>query len=587
MGNRLFILPPQKKLELHDLAEWGNLKNKYSGKTLFRSELYHLETGDLSVLDIINNRWFYEELFAYLRTSHDMNLLPALKKIAGSERFNESIRQHASEIEEIIEDRIKKDDHPKSLSEGDENEKTSNALKILAGTRYPHTTEILRLLRDKSPELKRLALFLIGKFKMTDMIQDVCRYLDIPDVQEDVVSVLISFGSVAGKELERCYLATSGNAATNKAVLRVLSKVHPAGFFADRLWSSSRQIRELVLKTLLDLGYNVNDSEKERLRKDIFETFGILAWIVSAQVCLIDNDNGILSAEMQKEYNRWKDFLLGLLLLTYDKVVTDERQKSEGDNDSYGGSINELAEIIYSTKIKAGDMADSGSYRKKLKKLQRYFSCEVPRYKNLLEDIINRDYNHISIWTKACTLRNIAGIDEENLSQSAVALLFSPEALLREEAARLISRSGGELYATVSERIPEINRKQLDRIIEKQISDKEFIYEKVRFLSTCFSGINEDELLPLAQNTAFARYDQTTIFSQMDGSITWLFRDEKSDPEIVVNHEKNPDLGKIIKDRNNEWSFCYVLPLNTVKEFRFLNPDSSFEIFKYIDSKEE
>ena len=36
MGNRLYLLPVQKRKEAPDLNEWGNLKNKYSGKTLFR-----------------------------------------------------------------------------------------------------------------------------------------------------------------------------------------------------------------------------------------------------------------------------------------------------------------------------------------------------------------------------------------------------------------------------------------------------------------------------------------------------------------------------------------------------------------------
>ena len=71
---------------------------------------------------------------------------------------------------------------------------------------------------------------------------------------------------------------------------------------------------------------------------------------------------------------------------------------------------------------------------------------EIPDYKSLLEDIINCDYNLISVWTKACTLKSITEIEEEDLAESVVALLFSPEQILREESARLIARSGRELY---------------------------------------------------------------------------------------------------------------------------------------------
>ncbi len=584
MGNRPFILPVRKPKELPELNEWGNLKSKFSGKTLFRSKLYFLVTGDLSALDIINNKWFFEELFDWAIAKKDVNLLPALKKIAGSGKFDESLRQRASEIEEIIEAQadIKKN-IPKNTSESGENEKVEYAMKILAGTRYPQTTEILRLLRDKSPEIKRMALFLIGKFKITDMIQEVCQCLSIHGLEDDAFSVLRSFGSATGKELDRCYLATAGNLTTNKALLRLLAKTHPAddmSFLVERLWSNSRQIREMVLKTLISLRYNANEIEKERLKKSIFETFGTLAWIISAQVCLQNNNNLILFAEMEKEYIRWKDYLLNLMLLTYDQVVT---------GDGKDKTVPELAGIIYDNKTisESGSSPDPGNYNKKLKKLKRYFSCEVPGYKSLLEDIVNCDYNLVSMWTKACSIRSIAEIDEEELGESVVALLFSPEELLREEAARLIARSGGELYKTTSERIPETSKKKLDRIISGEINNEELVFEKVKFLSSCFAGVNKDELLFLAEKMAFARNDQSGIYSQPSDTILWSFSNEKADPEVFINLEESNDLSGVIKDIRSACLFCYVLSLNSVKDFNFQYPESSYDIFKYIDTKEE
>jgi hypothetical protein len=511
MGNRPFILPVQEKKELPDLIEWGNLKSKFSGKILFRSKLYYLETGDLSALDIINNKWFFEELFTYSKTNLDINLFPALKKIAGSAKFDESIRQHASEIEEIIEDQVRnKKKLPKITPESDEIEKAGNAREILAGTRYPQTTEILRLLRDKSPEIKRQALFLIGKFRMTDMIQEVCLCLNSPGLEEDAFSVLRSFGNAAGKDLDRCYLTNAGNLATNKAILRLLAKTHPAAdmsMLVDRLWSNSRQIREMVLKTLIDLKYTPNENEKEHLKKSIFATFGTLAWIISALVCLQSNNDALLSVEMEKEYIRWKDYLLNLLALTFDRAIPKGGTTTEAKKDDLNKSIPELADIIYgnTAKPKTADSAGPGYFNKKLKKLQRYFSCETPGYLTMIEDIINCDYNLISVWTKACTIRNINAIEHEDLGESVVALLFSPEELLREEAARLIARSGRELYKTASERIPENTRKKLDRIVAEEINEKELVYEKVKFLSSCFTGINEDELLFLTEKMGFAK----------------------------------------------------------------------------------
>jgi len=584
MGNRSYVLPIRKTKQVPDLKDWGDLKNKYSGKTLFRSKLYHLETGDLSVLDDINNNWFFEELFAWSITKRDINLLPALKKITGSGKLYESLRQRSSEIVEIIEEQVNKDkDNQTTASAPDEYGKAENARKTLAGTRYPQTTEILRLLRDKSPELKRLALFLIGKFKMTDMIQEVCECLNVQGIEDDAYSVLQSFGKAAAKEVDRYYLKASGIVSSGKILLRLMSKIHPPedmSFLVERLWSNSRLIKEMCLKTLLNTGYRVKEIEKERLKKNIFETFGTLTWIITAQVSLKNSDNDFLSAEMDKEYARWKDYLLNLMFLTYGEKVTE----ADGENPN-----PDLAGIFYGTDSEKGteNASDQGYYKKKLKRLQRYFPVEVPAYKSLLEDIINCDYNLISVWTKACALRSIPEIEQENLGESIVALLFSPEELLREESARLIARSGKELYKTTSERIPEATRKQLDKIIADDITEKELVFEKVRFLTSCFREIREDELLFLADKMLLARNDERGIYSQPSNTILWSFSSEKSEPEIFVNHEDITDPGKIAKDMRTTCYFCYVLSLNTVRDFNLQYPESSFGIYKYIDNCEE
>lgn len=584
MGNRLYLLPVRKTNQVPDLKEWGDLKNKYSGKTLFRSRLYYLETGDLSVLDDINNNWFYEELFAWSITKRDINLLPALKKIAGSGKLDESLRQRSSEIVEIIEEQVNKDKDKRTTdSAPDEYSKAENAMKTLAGTRYPQTTEILRLLRDKSPELKRLALFLIGKFKMTDMIQEVCECLNVHGIEDDAYLVLQSLGNEAVKEVDRYYLKASGNVSSGKMLLRLMSKIHPPedlSFLVDRLWSNSRPIKEMCLKTLISTGYKVKENEKERLKRNIIETFGTLTWIIMAQVSLQNSNNDLLLKEMDKEYARWKEYLLNLMFFTYGEKISGNDMENPTPY---------LAGIIYGTHSAKGaqNTSDQGYYIKKLKKLTRFFPVEVPSYKNLLEDIINCDYNILSVWTKACALRSIHEIEQENLGESVVALLFSPEELLREESARLIARSGKELYKTTFERIPAAIRKQLDKIIAGDISEKELVFEKVRFLASCFKEIREDELLFLADKMLFARNDERGIYSQPSNSILWSFPSEKGEPEIFVNHEDITDPGKIVKDMRTTCYFCYVLSLNTVSDFNLQWPESSFRIYKYIDTCEE
>jgi hypothetical protein len=593
MGKRPYILPELKKKNLPDLNSWGNLKNKYSGKTLFRAKLFEIETGNLSLIDIVKNKWYFEELFSYSRNNRDINMLPVMKKIAGSAVFDETTRQRASETGEMLEQQIRdRNNLPVNLADCTEQQKAEYARRLLYGTRYPQTTEILRLLRDKSVELKRLALFLIGKFKITDMIQEVCACFNIKGLEEDAYAVLMSFGKMSGRDIDRCYLAVAGNQATHKAMLRLLAKCtdqNDFSFLVERLWSTSRQVRETVLDTLLELEYKPDGVEKEKLKGNIFETFGILSWLISARICLLNNNNTLVSEQIKREYFRWKDYLLGLLHLTYGPAIrhgVNSEPGHKGDNDR---PVQTLADIIFTEKEneKTPGSKEIILYQRKFKKLQRYLHGEIAPYSVLLEDIINCDYNILTVWTKACALRSIPEIEGFDMHESVLALLFSPEEILREEAALLISRSGKDLYKAARGRIPVYSRKSIEKIIAKEISLRELIFEKVKFLSACFGNIDENELIALAEKTVFVRNDEKGIYSQPDDSILWSFSQDNTTPEVFVKNDEKGDIREMVKDLRADSSYCYMLPLASIREFGFEYPENTFEILRYVEKIEE
>ena len=590
MRNRPFALPVPKSDTITESLEEGNLKNKFAGKIIFRNNLYNLETGNLTVLDKIKNEWFLEELFIYALTNNDQNLIPALKRITADSGLGESERQRASETIELIQERPAIGKGESKIPPGGTVEaKADAARKMLAGIRYPQTTDILRLLREKPAELKRLALYLIGKFNLADMIQEVCECINTPGLETDAVSVLLAFGNSAADELNRYYFISSGNINSSKAILRIYAQCCPKGnmsFLVERLWSNSRELREISLNALVKCGYNSEKDDRERLNKVIFDNFKLLTRIISCKISLHENNNGLLHREMDKEYNRWKEYLLKLMILTHGNVIpVSERKKQSENNSNEEKFVPELAEIIYRQQEK-GTISDLANEKKKLKKLHRIFPGEVPRYKELLEDIINSDYNTFSIWTKASAIRAINEIVDESMGESVVALLFSPEEILRQEAARLIARTDKKLYDATSGRISEMTRKSLDEIISGKTDRNGLLYEKVKFLATIFTDINEEELLFLAEKTLFITNKQPVNNLNHMGAVLWSFREGKSDPETAIIFEKT-DLIRIVTERIGTSFFFYILPLSDVEEFTVQYPECSFRILKYIDKNEE
>jgi hypothetical protein len=174
--------------------------------------------------------------------------MPALKKSANNTNLDAGIRQHSAEIVKILQNH--------SVSLNTDIDKTSGALKILSGTRMPQTTEILRLLRDNSVEAKKLGIYMIGKFRLTDLLSEVCTCLSIPILAKDAYEVIKSFGPVSEDELVRLYLITSGNTKLSKIILQLLGSICTqvtTGFLYSRLWSNSRQLKEVAVKCLIKL----------------------------------------------------------------------------------------------------------------------------------------------------------------------------------------------------------------------------------------------------------------------------------------------------------------------------------------------
>jgi hypothetical protein len=169
------------------LSERLILKNRYSADRAFRSDYFNLISGNYSVLENNENKWYLKRIIDHSVLKNDVNLIPVLKKIASGSNFDNDIRIQCGEIVKNIE---KLTSDVKA-----EDDKIAYANHILSGTRLPQTTEILRLLRDNSIESKRLGIFMIGKFKLSDMLPEVCQCLNIPGLETDASSVLQTFGT--------------------------------------------------------------------------------------------------------------------------------------------------------------------------------------------------------------------------------------------------------------------------------------------------------------------------------------------------------------------------------------------------------
>ncbi len=566
------------------VTDLRGFKSRFSAERAFRTDYFSLVTGDYSVVEKTTNDWYFKGINDFSAAKKELNLIPVLRKISTDTRLAETIRRESAEIAASIEEKLAADDG--------HDEKILFAHKILSGTRTPQTTEILRLLRDNSYESKRQAIFMIGKFRITDLLPEVCECLNIQELETDAFVVLNSFGSEAANELIRFYMVSSGNTNTSKTLLRLLGKSgNPLsdGFLFSRLWSNSRQLKEVALNCLIERGFSPSNEEKDRLHQYISDIVGVMTWNLSAKISLERNSDSVILEALKREIYRWNRFLFNILSITYDSgSITKIRQNLESDTVESVNYALEMIDIVIDDSIKPKLIAllDVLPDEDKVKALYHFFPGEIPSYSKVIEDIINRDYNLISIWTKACTLRSLKEIEGDDLAESVVALLFSPEILIQEESARLIARSSRELYRTASLRIPEVTKMRLDKIVDGSIDENEMLFNKIKFISSEIAGIPEEELTTLASSIAYRKQSDTGRIDFRNGCLIWRISEGDSKNKVLTAYEGN--LAELIeKSFTDEVKMLYILPLSAVEEFIYQFPERSADIMKFIDRNED
>ena len=586
MRNRLFAVKPGKSglLNKSNSNDWVSLENKFAGENLFKYSYFSIICGDLSSVAISKNRWFIENILK-AGSEGDLNLLSVIRKIVADTSLDEGLRQRASEISENLEE-ISSTIAEAKLSEANEKRRILSARRMLNGMRVPQTAEILRVLKDRSVEMRRIGLFMVGKFRITSLIPEVCESMTVSGLEEEAVSVLRYLGPEAENELLKCYFKYSGNVNVSANILRILfrsSSSKSNSFSFEMLWAASRQVRELALELLLDRNYKTSPEERNRLGSLLYETAGVITDIISANAVLRKNNKGYQSEKLKKEYLRWKLFFSGAYsLFRLNEGIAGQNTGQNDDIPDLEKQIHSIAGIILGEKgtfiglFSPGRSDDEG----KLKKLGHYFPVRPYSYHDLCEKIINYNYNTISVWTKACILRELSSVRDTNIEDSVIALLFSSDEILQEEAARLLERSGSENYGSVLQRIPEKTKNKLERTTSPGFDKEELLFEKTRFLSALFGGIPEDELLTLASRMKYFR-DSTVPDSEYRCIIWFLAEDRTHTSVIVLNDDKvipNP-----VNEKNKG---MYLLSLESVKEFHRHFPEHVFEILKYISENE-
>jgi hypothetical protein len=495
---------------------------------LLRFQTNYLETvsGDTEYLENDADDIYARCLISSASRTFDPALLQSLNIIASGNRFGETIRHEAAgvlyNIEKYYADPGKNVDM--IVQEGIA-EKTASARKILTNPRTPQTSEVLRLLREPGPDLRRIALAAIGKYKITELLPEVIQSLSSPETEKEAYYLLNFFGPSVLDKLSESYATTLDNESVSLLKIRLLASIcsnHEINNLADSIWQGSVRIKNTGIKYLKETKYKPEEAEKGRYTEHLLEILGNITKILSLEFAAHERKCFVLSTALQRERELNTSFAYDLLgFIIGEKASLYLRKQIDSGKWADKKYAAEIINIIIDEPLRGPILAllDSRHPKKMIRKLQYFYPFKAPTDSTLVSLILNSDQNIAGPWVKACALRKVAEGKLTVSTEMLISYLFSSRQILQEEAARALKFTDPSAFTPVAHRIPHQANSVIKDVIGNRIDDVALIYEKARFLSLCFGSIPEERLISLAKKM---RYSESSDTRHLPGVITWI-----------------------------------------------------------------
>ncbi len=380
----------------------------------------------------------------------------------------------------------------------------------------PDTTMLVALLRDFEPRVKIEAIKLVEEFKKVELAPALVDLLSTDLYVNHTYHALISLGEEALDALDLYFYKTGVRVQTQVRIVRIFGKIGGEKAIQCLLTKLGYHIREVLLESIRSLrlcNYRSAETDLIRLNQVLENVIETTAWNITASASIVEEEVGTdLKEAIQEELASNFDLIFEVLSLSYEpQSIFQIRENLESGTTEGVNFALELLDLVVAEELKPRlfPLLDDISTDEKIKLLQNFFPLQKMESMELLFAIINRDYNKINNWTKACAIKAFWNVGLKEIKDDLIAQLFNPDPLLRGIAARLVHKTDPVKYENVLSRLQEETRDELNRIIERESDEYHLLFSRIQYFrkSPHFNKIPGLELYYLAQRFDMISYE--------------------------------------------------------------------------------
>lgn len=370
------------------------------------------------------------------------------------------------------------------------------AAKLLRKLIGPKTIFILlELLRDVDPKVRYEALLTARKVKRLETWPVLIELLATPSFSHYAAAALKEAGEAVLPALESAFHKSGQNDIVMLRIVQIMGRI--GGKLAlQLLWKKAdypdKRIVKQILYSLRFINYKAKGKEVREVIELLEAEMSKTIWNLAALHELPEvPEFFFLRQALQEEVVENYDQIGMLLSILYDpqsvQLVRENLETGDPDNIAFAMELLDLF-IDQELKPKLLPLLDDISTPEKLERLQIHFPRESYNPIQVINYILNRDFNLNNRWTKACAIHASAFIPDFRISRGLIAQMFNSDKLLQETAAWVIYNKDKKAFEAIVARLPERDKKFLDSSIENNrlldgLNDGFFLWiEKVMFI---------------------------------------------------------------------------------------------------------
>ena len=319
---------------------------------------------------------------------------------------------------------------------------------------------LFQLTRDIEPDVKFASVKAMARLGNSNHSYVLIGYLTTPAYYPYAFEALVKIGDPALPLLEQMFLLPDADDILLSRIVRIYGKIgSPAAidYLLGKIENQNRAIARQALLALREAKFQATPGNINRILNDIVRLINNMSWNFAAYAGIYKSSHfRMLSDALYAEIGDNYTALYHFLALAYNPTsIGNIKNLLQEGNDSDISFAIELLDQIVNEEIKQVffPVVENISVQERFKQLQYFFQAnkESPEY--LIQEIITRDFNQISLYTKACAIMSALQLTENFPEQEIAASIFHPSKLIRESAAYVLSKKSPEKLESVYSRL--------------------------------------------------------------------------------------------------------------------------------------